>query len=274
MNDVSHSPLGKDTRYGGGYDPALLYPIPRAQNRAGIGITAPLPFVGCDVWTAWELSWLDARGKPQVAIARIRFDAASPCIIESKSLKLYLYGYASRRLASSAALIAQLEHDLGHASGAAVTVTLVLPDAFAGERILAPSGEIIDDIAVDIDHYGPPRAELLRHHAEQADETLVTRLMKSNCPVTGQPDWASVHIRYQGPRLDRAALLRYIVSFREHSEFHEHCVERIYVDLMRQCQPSRLDVYARYTRRGGLDINPWRSSRDADPPTTARAARQ
>lgn len=274
MNDPRHSPLGKASRYDGGYDPGLLFPIPRETNRAAIGVTVPLPFTGCDLWTAWELSWLDARGKPRVAIARFRIDAASPCIIESKSLKLYLNGFAQTVVADEPELAARLARDLGRASGAPVGIDLVPPRSFTGERIVAPPGECIDDLDVAINHYGPPRADFLHTHADVAEETLHSQLLKSNCPVTGQPDWASVCIRYRGPRIDRAGLLRYVVSFRNHSEFHEHCVERIHVDLTRHCRPEYLDVYARYTRRGGLDINPWRSSRLVDPPEILREARQ
>jgi 7-cyano-7-deazaguanine reductase len=274
MNDPQHSPLGKGARYGTGYDPALLYPIPRGVNRSAIGVASPLPFVGCDLWNAWELSWLDVRGKPQVAIARLRIDAASPCIIESKSLKLYLNGFAQMRIRHLDDLVERLRHDLGKACGAEVRVELVTPARFATERLAEPDGVSIDDIDLDIDHYSPPRADFLRTARDEANETLYSRLLKSNCPVTDQPDWASVRIRYRGPRIDRASLLRYLVSFREHNEFHEHCVERIFVDILRRCAPARLDVYARYTRRGGLDINPWRSTLLADPPDNLREARQ
>ena len=274
MIELQESPLGKASHYDGGYDPGLLFPIRRETNRAAIGITQTLPFVGCDWWTAWELSWLDPRGKPHVAIARIRIDAASPHIIESKSLKLYLNGFAQTPIADESALVALLTRDLGAACGAAVRVDIVQPLAFAGEHIIAPAGECIDDLDIAIDHYGPPRADFLHTHPEVAEEVLHSQLLKSNCPVTGQPDWASVSIHYRGPRIDREGLLRYLISFRNHSEFHEHCVERIHVDLMQHCQPDYLDVYARYTRRGGIDINPWRSSRRTDPHETLREARQ
>jgi len=275
MNAPHDSPLGKSARYPDRYDPGLLFPIPRAANRAALGIGAALPFHGVDVWNAYELSWLDRRGKPQVAVAELRIPAASPAIVESKSLKLYLNGFNGERLESADALRATLVRDLSAATGAAVAVSLVPPGRFGELRLAALDGESIDDLAVDVDDYGPPNPGYLvvADDAGEVEETLVSDLLKSNCPVTGQPDWASVQIRYAGPRIDRAGLLRYLVSFRDHAEFHEHCVERIHTDLMRRCRPARLAVYARYTRRGGLDINPWRGT-FADEPPNPRTARQ
>jgi 7-cyano-7-deazaguanine reductase len=274
MTTPDHSPLGKAVAYADRYDPALLFPIPRASNRAELGIGASLPFHGVDVWNAYELSWLDARGKPEVAIAEFRLPATSPCIIESKSFKLYLNSYNRERLAGIEELQRRLVRDISAAAAAPVVVALTPASGFAGARLAELEGESIDGIALDIDDYGPPNAGHLRvSDTGVLEESLLSNLLKSNCPVTGQPDWASVQIRYAGPRIDRAGLLRYLISFREHAEFHEHCVERIFVDVMRQCAPASLSVYARYTRRGGLDINPWRASH-ATAPSNPRGARQ
>ncbi|MEO7432005.1 MAG: NADPH-dependent 7-cyano-7-deazaguanine reductase QueF, partial [Dokdonella sp.] len=201
--------------------------------------------------------------------------ANSPAIIESKSFKLYLNSFNRERLQDAAALRAHLVRDLSAASGADVGVVLTVPERFANASIGEPDGESIDAQPLDFDDYGPPDADLLRRSDQATDvcESLVSNLLKSNCPVTGQPDWASVQIRYEGARIDRAGLLRYLVSFREHAEFHEHCVERIFIDLMRRCAPTALSVYARYTRRGGLDINPWRSTLPGNP-ANLRGARQ
>lgn len=274
MNRPTDSPLGHAVAYPETYDPSLLFPIARACNRAELGLAAALPFAGVDVWNAYELSWLDARGKPAVALAELRVPADSPCIVESKSLKLYLNGYTQTRFVDAEAVRARIAGDLAAATGAAVAVTL-LPAARFGEVRLEPlAGTCIDDLDLAIDDYGPPRPDYLAvAPGAEVEEALVSHLLKSNCPVTGQPDWASVQIRYAGAPIDRAGLLRYLVSFRRHSDFHEHCVERIFVDLLRRCVPRRLAVYARYTRRGGLDINPFRATPgygDAGNPRTAR----
>ena len=273
MSTPEHSPLGKDTVYADRYNPGLLFAIPRAANRAGIGVTGPLPFHGVDIWNAYELSWLDPRGKPVVALAEFHVPAASPNIIESKSFKLYLNGFAQERIADAASLTSTLMHDLSAAAGAVVNVQLsgASADAFA---VCDLDGHLLDGMEIDVDHYGPPEADFLQADtsATPVAETLVSHLLRSNCPVTGQPDWGSVQIAYRGAPIDHAGLLRYLVSFRTHNEFHEQCVERIFVDLTQRCAPRQLSVYARYTRRGGLDINPFRSSAPATPgnPRTVR----
>jgi 7-cyano-7-deazaguanine reductase len=242
-----------------------------------------------DIWNAYELSWLDMHGKPIVALAEFRVPATSPNIIESKSFKLYLNGFSQEPLANTAALRALLQQDLSVAAGAPVDVQLH-PARVAQHTFADLAGESIDALPVTIDDYGPPQADYLHADAGAAavEETLVSDLLRSNCPVTGQPDWGSVQIAYRGTPIDREGLLRYLVSFRNHNEFHEQCVERIYVDVLRRCKPERLSVYARYTRRGGLDINPFRSSEpmtsspaisgaaasDAPAPGNARGARQ
>lgn len=275
MSAPEHSPLGKATAYPDRYDPSLLFPIPRAGKRAEIGVEGVLPFHGEDVWNAYELSWLDPRGKPQVAIATFRVPAESPNIIESKSFKLYLNSFAGERLDTDT-LRRHLGEDLSAAAGAPVSVEFIGAGRFDMQQMQPLSGECIDDLPIDVGCYGPPRPDFLVPDAsgEVVNEVLVSHLLKSNCPVTGQPDWASVQIAYTGPRIDHAGLLRYLVSFREHDEFHEQCVERIFIDIMRHCAPRRLQVYARYTRRGGLDINPFRSSEAGVIPGNPRGARQ
>lgn len=266
-------PLGRHVDYPREYDPTLLFPIPRALGRGEIGIaTAALPFIGFDRWNAYELGWLDRRGKPHVATATIEVPADSPNLIESKSLKLYLNSFNATRMDDAAAVVARVADDLSQAAGAPVSVVLGLPPFDPASDAAAQS---IDALEVDIDHYGPPRADLLHGDAAAiVEETLASALLKSNCPVTGQPDWARVLIAYRGPRIERAGLLRYLVSFREHCEFHEQCVERIFGDIVQRVQPQRLSVEARYTRRGGLDINPWRATPGAARPIAGRDERQ
>ncbi|MEO7756928.1 MAG: NADPH-dependent 7-cyano-7-deazaguanine reductase QueF [Dokdonella sp.] len=275
MSTPSDMPLGRDVAYPDAYAPQLLHAISRVPNRAELGIGATLPFHGVDVWNAYELSWLDARGKPEIAIAQFRVPATSPNIIESKSFKLYLNSYNRERVADAAELHRRLVRDLSAAAGITVEVDLTSADRFAEVHLAELEGDSIDDQALAIDDYGPPNAAHLGtvEGSDAVEESLVSNLLKSNCPVTGQPDWASVQIRYSGPRIERAGLLRYLISFREHAEFHEQCAERIFVDVMRTCAPRTLSVYARYTRRGGLDINPWRASQGARPPNP-RGARQ
>lgn len=267
--------LGKDVAYPTAYDPGLLFPIPRREARARLGLGEALPFVGVDVWNAYELSWLDSRGKPQVALAELRVPATSPHLIESKSLKLYLNAFAQERLVNAEALRATLVADLSAAAGAPVSVSLIAPTSPQAFPVTVLPGELIDSLPIAIEHYGPPDPGLLvADAAEWGEETLVSHLFRSNCPVTGQPDWASLQIAYAGPRLDRAGLLRYLVSFRTHSDFHEACVERIFLDLLARAAPSKLAVYARFTRRGGLDINPFRALPGAAMPDNLRLSRQ
>lgn len=270
---LAEAPLGRESAYPEHYDPALLYPIPRAANRAPLGIANDaLPFVGEDEWHAFEVSWLTPRGKPVVAVARFRLPADSPNLIESKSWKLYLNSYNQTRFASREEVIATLEQDLASAAGAPVSVELFGVDdqALATQRL---PGDCIDDLDVEIEAYTPDPA-LLSVGEEVVEETLHSHLLKSNCPVTGQPDWGSVLIRYRGPRLDREGLLKYLVSYRQHQDFHEHCVEHIFTDLMARARPERLLVLARYVRRGGLDISPWRATPGERPPEPLRLARQ
>lgn len=271
---LSNAPLGQHVAYPSQYDPGLLFPIPRAANRASLQLGATLPFTGVDIWTAYELSWLDARGKPRVAMATFSFPADSPNIVESKSFKLYLNSFNQTRLPNAQALRDRLERDLAAAAGAPVGLEFISPQRFGELNMAELDGIYIDKLDIEIDTYEPAPQLLQCTPGDEVEETLATRLLKSNCPVTGQPDWASLQVRYRGRPIDRAALLKYVVSFRQHAEFHEHCVERIFGDIMRACQPRQLTVYARYTRRGGLDINPWRSNFESAPPADVRTARQ
>jgi 7-cyano-7-deazaguanine reductase len=270
------SPLGKKVDYQDQYDNSLLFPIARQQKRDEIGVAADaLPFSGVDLWTGFELSWLNARGKPQVAIATFRIPADSPNLVESKSFKLYLNSYNQTRIASWEQVQAQLAMDLSNAAGGKVEVSLLAPADFGREQMAELAGDSIDELDIEIDSYAPCPQALHADAANVVSETLCSQLLKSNCLVTGQPDWGSVQISYTGPRIDREALLRYLIGFRQHNEFHEQCVERIFTDVLTACSPQRLTVYARYTRRGGLDINPWRTNDAAAvPPANTRTARQ
>lgn len=275
MSSPDHSPLGKATVYADRYDASLLFPIPRQGKRDEIGVSAgTLPFHGVDVWNGYELSWLDARGKPVVAVAEFRFPATTPNIVESKSFKLYLNSFAQERLVDDAQVLATLIRDLSAASGGPVDVVVRAPNDLDGTPLGEPEGILLDTQELDFDSYGPPRPDFLATRDGDVREVLVSHLLRSNCPVTGQPDWGSVQIAYTGAPIDRAGLLRYLVSFRSHTEFHEQCVERIFMDLRARCAPRELSVYARYTRRGGLDINPFRSTDPAAVPANPRGARQ
>lgn len=269
MNDL---PLGKNVDYDAVYDPTLLCSIARQPGRDALGLHTELPFHGWDIWTAYELSWLDSHGKPSVACAEIRIPASSPNIVESKSLKLYFNSLNQHRFSSSEDLRATVIQDLAICLGAQPEVEIIPPPKWMSAKQTELCGECIDDAEIAIEHYHPA-PELLKVGSKTVTETLFSRLLRSRCPVTGQPDWAMVQITYTGPEIDRASLLRYIVSFRLHQDFHEHCVERMFVDLQRHCRSEYLSIYARYLRRGGIDINPFRSSID-EPPPALRCFRQ
>lgn len=257
---MDHLQLGKHTEYISVYTPSLLDPIPRSLARESLAIDQQqLPFAGVDIWTAYEVSWLNHNGLPQQAIAVFAIPADSPNIIESKSFKLYLNSFNQTRFNNRSEVLATLESDLKVAAGAPVLVDLEGLDQFAATGVQRPRGICIDQQDVKITDY-QPNANLLTTLEEERNETLYSDLLKSNCPVTAQPDWATLIVSYSGKQICAEALLRYVVSFRDHQDFHENCVERIYCDIMERCQPSSLMVYARYTRRGGLDINPLRHS--------------
>jgi len=281
MNSPNQSLLGKTVGYADQYDASLLYPLPRAAQRAEIGITGQPVFLGADVWTAYELSWLNLRGKPQVAMGRFIVPCETTHLVESKSLKLYLNSFNNTPFASIEEVKKTMQQDLsaavwhGGAIQSAVGVQLLTPEQFGAEKIQEMYGVNLDRLDMDCTHYQPAPELLSAAQDEQpVTETLISHLLKSNCLVTGQPDWGSVSISYSGAQIDQAGLLQYIVSFRNHNEFHEHCVERIYMDIMTRCKPTKLSVQARYTRRGGVDINPWRSSHPQAMPQQIRTARQ
>lgn len=260
---VMHSPLGQETGYTNQYDPSLLYPIARDLNWQARGIGRDtLPFKGVDVWNAYEISWLNQLGKPLVRIGEFRIPAHSSHIIESKSFKLYLNSFNLTRFQSEAEVVSRLQQDLSAAAGAKVLVKLIkVNDAAPIERL---QGECLDELPLTVSQYNPA-PEYLKTTARVVEESLVSHLLKSNCPVTGQPDWASIQIRYKGPAIDHAGLLAYLISYREKGDFHEQCVENIFMDIWQACKPQKLTVYARYLRRGGLDINPYRSSLAGEP---------
>ena len=264
---AEHSPLGKSSEYISTYTPSLLFPIPRTAKWAELGVTAQtLPWQGVDYWNCFELSWLLPSGKPVVAIGEFAIPADSPNIIESKSFKLYLNSLNQTPFESRAALQACLEKDLSAAAGKPVSVRLSTLAEFQAQGVAGLPGQCIDELDISVSNYEQPRPELLRCDATQVvEQTLHSHLLKSNCPVTGQPDWGSVVVEYRGALLDPASLLSYLVSFRQHADFHEQCVERIYLDLKRLLEPEHLTVYARYVRRGGLDINPYRSTGPISP---------
>ena len=281
------SPLGKASAYADRYDASLLFPIARATKREELGLKAhaPSPFFGADMWTAFELSWLNLRGKPQVALAHFTIPCESPNIIESKSFKLYLNSFNHSQFPDAEAVLAHLRADVNEAVWRGVTVQssvgvrLIGPELFDREPIYELDGLNLDRLDIECNRY-TPAPDLLKTVDNQGSaqgpvsEVLVSNLLKSNCLVTGQPDWGSVQISYTGAAIDQEGLLQYLVSFRNHNEFHEQCVERIFMDIWTRCKPLKLTVYARYTRRGGLDINPFRTSHPQALPGNTRMARQ
>jgi 7-cyano-7-deazaguanine reductase len=286
MNLPENSQLGKSSQYIDQYDASLLFPIPRAGKRTEIGITGAAPFLGADMWTAFELSWLNLRGKPQVALAHITVPCETPNIIESKSFKLYLNSFNNTRFTDAADVLARLREDSNEAAWrgelrqSSVGVTLVPADHFDRQPLYELDGLSLDRLDVECTRF-TPAPDLLRvvpgddgRPQAPVSEVLTSNLLKSNCLVTGQPDWGSVQISYTGAQIDHEGLLQYLVSFRNHNEFHEQCVERIFMDVWTRCQPTRLAVYARYTRRGGWDINPFRTSYPQALPPNTRMARQ
>ncbi|EPJ44343.1 MAG: GTP cyclohydrolase I, putative [Osedax symbiont Rs1] len=260
------SPLGSHTAYVNKYDPSLLFPIERDINWRKRSVDRlSLPFLAhsgaVDIWNGYEISWLNSQGKPIVRVAEFRFDARSSHIVESKSFKLYLNSYNLSHFETEAQVIQQMTKDLSNISGAEVSVSFCHLDQLP--RLAHFSGTCIDECEVQINQYSPDLTLLKIDPEQQVAEALYSHILKSNCPVTGQPDWASISIDYQGSMIDQASLLRYLVSYREHGDFHEQCVENIFMDIWQQCKPNKLTVYARYIRRGGLDINPFRSSEQA-----------
>lgn len=289
MSDENNStPLGIQTAYPDHYDADLLCPVSRAEGRRWIidnhvlpNKTSPnekladeWPFKGVDYWNAYEVSWLNDQGKPQIGIIEFAVPFDSPNIVESKSLKLYLNSLNQHRFSHHADVVATVSRDLEQVIGSPVDVKLHTEidheDSYA---VSVLKGECIDHLDIQVDQFAVDSTILQTFPDKAVSETLYSHLLRSNCPVTGQPDWASLMIRYQGPTIQRESLLRYIISYRTHNEFHEQCVERIFMDILHRCRPTKLTVYARYTRRGGIDINPFRSNFEMPYPN-ARLARQ
>jgi 7-cyano-7-deazaguanine reductase len=274
--------LGQQSAYPNQYDPSLLFPIARSDNRSSLGLNSQStpPFFGVDIWNAYELAWLNLKGKPQIALAEFIIPADSPNMIESKSFKLYLNSLNQHCFADFAAVKTCLQHDLSQVLGTGLQVRLAQPCEITSNKKMAPieelGGQLLDRLDIEVNSHQSADLLLLKadHTSAPITQTLVSHLLKSNCPVTGQPDWASVQIQYQGRPIDEEGLLRYLIGFRQLGEFHEHCVEKIFCDIKIQCQPEKLSVYARYTRRGGLDINPFRTDFNAAWPNNIRHARQ
>ena len=278
---MSYKHLGQTVGYADHYDATLLQPLPCAAQRSSLGLAAgaQLPFMGADLWTGYEVSWLNPKGKPQLALLQLTIPCETPNLIESKSLKLYLNSLNQSTFVDADAVRAIMSRDLSAAAwGNAeqrIGLQLLAPAEFDQQAIAEMSGLDLDRLDIDCQHYSP-QPDYLRANSDEAPvaEVLSSRLLKSNCLVTGQPDWGSVQIAYTGPAIDQEGLLRYLISFRQHQEFHEHCVERIFCDILAHCKPSKLSVYARYTRRGGLDINPFRTNSPQALPANTRTARQ
>ena len=254
--------LGQKVEYTEHYAPSLLQGVPRSLSREQIGVSHPLPFEGVDIWNGYELSWLNNKGKPQVAILQCKVPIASDNLIESKSFKLYLNSFNQSVFASIEAVSQRITADLSACANAPVAVQLYPAREFNTLHLGELQGTLIDDLDIEVNHYQPNPDLLVANSARQSEETLVSHLLKSNCLITSQPDWASIQIYYKGAAIDHAGLLAYLISFRRHNEFHEQCIERIFCDVMARCKPEKLAVYARYTRRGGLDINPLRCNFD------------
>jgi 7-cyano-7-deazaguanine reductase len=251
--------LGKATEYREIYAPDLLQAVPRSMNRVELNLTTELPFFGTDRWNGYELSWLNSKGKPHVAIMRCEVPVSSLNLIESKSFKLYLNSFNQSHFDNIESVVDTLTADLSQCAGEKVKVMLFKPAEFSQMQISSFDAVSIDDLDIEIKDY-QLAPSILHAGGEQVEESLTSDLLKSNCLITNQPDWGSVFIRYQGQQINHEGLLRYLISFRQHNEFHEQCVERIFCDIMAHCKPNKLSVYARYTRRGGLDINPFRSN--------------
>ena len=261
-------PLGRETDYPQNYAPDVLFPIAREDSRGPLGIASPPPFYGTDIWNAWELTWLGPGGVPRVATAEIRVPAESPFLIESKSMKLYLGSFAMSEFGDDKGVLDAMRQDLSAAAGADVEVALDVDASIA-----AAQGTCIDNLDIVCDGDAVDARLLIADDNDVVEDALHTHLLRSLCPVTNQPDLGSLIVRYAGPRIDPAGLLGYVVSLRRHNDFHEACVERIFVDIRDRCGPQRLSVCARYLRRGGIDINPFRSS-EPERPGNGRLWRQ
>lgn len=259
LSRLTASDLGKPVVYETQYNPTLLFPIPRQSKREELSIGTALPFTGWDLWNHYEVSWLNAKGKPIVALAEIRYPCESPNIIESKSMKLYFNSLNQSKFEDIEEIRTIIARDLTAGVGMPVAVMITDLSVAADQHLYAQmTGTCLDQLDIACSRY-TVHPQYLQTHATPASETLYSHLLKSNCLITSQPDWATVQIQYTGRQIDHAGLLQYLVSLRNHNEFHEQCIERIFVDIMQHCQPDDLMVYGRYTRRGGLDINVLRT---------------
>lgn len=263
---MTDTPLGKATTYPEHYSPEVLCGIPRAETRARLGLGENLPFAGADIWNAWELTWLGPGGQPRVGTAEIRIPADSPNITESKSMKLYLGSFAMSRYESGAEVRTLIATDIGAIVGKPVDVRLDAVADTEGAHCERLPGDSLDRENVGCAAWEVDAGLLTAGAGPLVYEELHSNLLRSLCPVTAQPDSGSVLVRYQGPQIERESLLRYIVSYRQHQDFHENCVERMFIDILERCEPQQLTVYARYQRRGGIDINPFRSNFENEPP--------
>lgn len=268
-----NTPLGQATVYIQTYTPELLFPVPRSMAREKTGIVDPLPFHGFDIWNGYELSWLNLKGKPEIALAEFVIPCSSEVIVESKSFKLYLNSFNQTKFESMAAVEETIKRDLTNVIGMDVHVKLYADSHFHHSSIVGLSGACLDEIDTEFTEY-EVNPGYLKADEGVVQEILYSDLFKSNCLATKQPDWGSIWIHYHGPQIDREGLIRYLVSYRNHSGFAEHCVEQVFHDLMQACKPEKLTVYGRYTRRGGLDINPFRSNFENTPPHNIRQPRQ
>lgn len=263
-NVLQASPLSKSEKYPTSYDPSLLFPVARKLQRENLGLSSKLPFTGVDIWNAYEISWLDPKGKPIIAVAEFTFPCTTSNIIESKSLKLYLNSFNQTKFASILEVSDIIRRDLAEAAGGKCIVNLKPHQSWEDKPWSENEGFCLDDLDVTIDNYSLDKT-LLKTMGGKTKESLYSHLLKTNCPITNQPDWATVFIHYEGSKIDHSSLLRYIVSYRIHQDFHEHCAESIFVDILNICKPEKLTVYLRYTRRGGLDINPYRTNEESLP---------
>lgn len=268
--NVDKSELGKNSEYKSKYEPELLFAIPRASKRQEIGINIKLPFTGVDIWNHFEVSWLNLKGKPQVAIAEITIPCDSPNIIESKSMKLYFNSFNNTKIKDIAELTRIIEHDLNNKTQSLTKIKIFNLNNITDNSM---QGVCLDDLDIECSIY-TVRKEYLSTNTNIVTETLHSNLLKSNCLVTKQPDWGSIQIDYQGPQINHEGLLKYIVSYRNHNEFHEQCIERIFIDIFQTCKPNKLSIYGRYTRRGGLDINVFRSTESSKTIRNIKTVRQ
>ncbi len=267
MKDIlNQSGLGKKVAYKATYNPELLFAIPRESKRQEIGINQPIPFVGFDLWNHYEVSWLNQKGKPIVAVASLFYSCESPNIIESKSMKLYFNSFNNTQISDTESLKRTIEQDISIRIEAPVSVNITELNTAKDERFyVSMTGVCLDHLDIDCSIYTVNPTYLSTESSIVVEETLFSNLLKANCLVTNQPDWATVQIYYKGLKINHEGLLKYLISFRNHNEFHEQCIERIFMDIMRHCQPEKLAVYGRFTRRGGLDINAYRGTEVIDP---------